>query len=103
LSLYSYAIVFLLSYPVSRAQRVRTAIAQAPEKSDRAIAAELGVTHDTVAKHRRTTVEVSTVERRVGRDGKARRLPPGFRPGRQTPRRTYRRLPNRFFGGGTRL
>jgi hypothetical protein len=60
----------------NRAQRVRTAIAQAPEKSDRAIAAELGVGDATVSRARRT-VSGDTVERRIGKDGKARRVPTG--------------------------
>jgi hypothetical protein len=60
-----------------------------PEKSDRAIAAEIGVSHTTVQKARKTTgnqlpVEVSCgsapapcalVETRTGKDGKVRRLP----------------------------
>jgi hypothetical protein len=59
----------------NRAQRVRAAIAQGPEKSDRAIAAALGVSHDTVAKHRKATGDTSPVDKRIGKDGKARRLP----------------------------
>jgi len=46
-----------------------------PEKSDRAIAAAIGVDSKTVAKARKTTAEKSAVEKRIGRDGKARRLP----------------------------
>jgi hypothetical protein len=47
-----------------------------PEKSDRAIAAEIGVSAPTVSKARReSTVNNFTVEKRIGRDGKVRKLP----------------------------
>jgi hypothetical protein len=49
------------------------ALAANPEKSDRAIAAELGIDHKTVAKQRKLTGENSPV--RIGRDRKARRVP----------------------------
>ena len=52
------------------------AVAEHPEKSDRAIAAEIGVSHPTVAKARReTTGKDFPVDTRVGLDGKVRRLP----------------------------
>jgi hypothetical protein len=51
------------------------AVAANPGKSDRAIAAELGLDHKTVGKARRSTGEKSPVEKRVGQDGKVRRLP----------------------------
>jgi hypothetical protein len=51
------------------------AIAAHPEKSDRAIAAAIGVDSKTVAKARKATAEKSAVEKRMGRDGKARKLP----------------------------
>jgi len=44
-----------------------------PAKSDRAIAAEIGVDHKTVAKARKATGENSPVEKRTGKDGKARK------------------------------
>lgn len=51
------------------------AVAAHPEKSDRAIAATIGVDAKTVAKARKTTAEKSAVAKRIGRDGKARKLP----------------------------
>jgi hypothetical protein len=51
------------------------AIAAHPEKSDRAIAAAIGVDAKTVAKARKATAEKSAVAKRIGRDGKARKLP----------------------------
>ena len=57
------------------------AVAAHPEKSDRTIAKEIGVSDKTVAKARKATAEKSAVAKRVGRDGKARKLP--FR--RMTP------------------
>lgn len=53
------------------------AVAANPEKSDRAIAAVFGIDHKTVGKARKSTGEESPVEKRVGQDGKARRLPKG--------------------------
>jgi hypothetical protein len=53
-------------------------IARAPEKSDRQIGGEIGVDHKTIASARakgETTGEISPVEKRVGKDGKARRRP----------------------------
>jgi DNA-binding transcriptional MocR family regulator len=44
-------------------------------KSSRAIAAELGVSPDTVDRARKATARNQAVEKRVGLDGKARRLP----------------------------
>ena len=51
------------------------AVARSPEKSDRAIAAEIGVSHPTVAKAREATGNNLPVEKRTGIDGKARSLP----------------------------
>jgi hypothetical protein len=51
------------------------AVAAHPEKSDRTIAKEIGVSDKTVAKARKATAEKSAVEKRIGRDGKARKLP----------------------------
>jgi hypothetical protein len=44
-------------------------------KSDRVIAAELGVGNKTVSRVRRATVSFDTVAKRVGKDGKARKSP----------------------------
>jgi len=51
------------------------AVAKHPEKSDRAIAAMIGVTDKTVAKARKATADKSAVAKRVGKDGKARKPP----------------------------
>jgi len=51
------------------------AVAAHPEKSDRIIAREIGVSDKTVAKARKATAEKSAVAKRIGRDGKARKLP----------------------------
>jgi hypothetical protein len=56
------------------------AIAAHPEKSDRAIAAAIGVDSKTVAKARKATAEKSAVAKRIGRDGKARKLPARMTP-----------------------
>lgn len=50
------------------------AIEASPEKSDRAIAAELGVSPMTVGRVR-STVTSGTVAKRIGLDGKTRSLP----------------------------
>ncbi|MGY2933284.1 hypothetical protein ACVWZ6_002886 [Bradyrhizobium sp. GM6.1] len=57
------------------AQRTAEAIAANPEKFDRAIAAEIGVSHPTVAKARRSTGKQLPVEQRTGRHGKQRKAP----------------------------
>jgi hypothetical protein len=57
---------------------IKARIAAQPAKSDRAIAAEIGVDHKTVAKVRKkaeSTAEVSPVAKRTGKDGKARKQP----------------------------
>jgi hypothetical protein len=60
---------------VPKKQRAREAIEANPQKSDRAIAADIGVDPMTVNKARRELgVDVSTPERE-GRDGKIYRLP----------------------------
>lgn len=53
--------------------RAAAAVAVDPGKSDRAIAADIGVDHKTVAKARDATGENSPV--RTGLDGKTRRMP----------------------------
>jgi hypothetical protein len=50
------------------------AIAADPNKSDRAIAAVIGVDHKTISKVRKSTGEYSPVGR-IGRDGRTRRAP----------------------------
>jgi hypothetical protein len=54
-------------------KRAAEAIAANPEKSNRAIAEELGVDEKTVRKER--TADQSAVDTRIGRDGRTRRLP----------------------------
>lgn len=60
--------------PITRAAY---AIQQNPEKSDRAIADEIGVGNATVSRARRdqSTVSRDAVQKRTGRDGRARRRP----------------------------
>lgn len=62
---------------MSKARRAAEAIAANPHKSDRAIAADLGINNATVSRARQTTVAGATVEGepRVGLDGKQRRMP----------------------------
>lgn len=55
-------------------QRAAEAIKANPQKSNRAIADEIGVSKDTVRKVRETTGDQSPVER-VGLDGKTRKMP----------------------------
>jgi hypothetical protein len=50
-------------------------VAANPGKSDRAIAAAAGVSRPTVAKARKATGKLLPVEKRVGKDGKTRRMP----------------------------
>lgn len=56
-------------------KRSDAAVAANPEKSDRAIAADIGVHKNTVARARKVTGPQGPVEKRVGKDGKARKLP----------------------------
>lgn len=57
-------------------QRAAEAIKANPTRSDRAIAAEIGVSAPTVSAARRATVKDFTVdEQRIGLDGRTRRLP----------------------------
>ena len=51
------------------------AIAENPELSDRAIAEMTGIGHATVSRRRAATVSPETVEPRIGRDGKRRKMP----------------------------
>jgi hypothetical protein len=51
------------------------AVAANPHKSDRAIATEIGVSADTVRRARKSTARNRAVGKRVGRDGKTRKLP----------------------------
>lgn len=67
---------------VKPAKRAALAIAITPEKSDRAIAADIGVSQPTVSRARKhateTNVSVADVgepAKRTGRDGKARKPP----------------------------
>jgi len=64
------------TYRVKPAERAAAAITEHPEKSDRAIAAEVGVSPTTVGKARASTVHTGQLdEPRVGLDGKTRKLP----------------------------
>jgi DNA-binding MarR family transcriptional regulator len=55
--------------------RAAEAIAKNPEKSSRKIAEEIGVSEPTVRRARKSTASCDAVEKRVGRDGKSRKLP----------------------------
>jgi hypothetical protein len=59
---------------VPKAARAADAVRANPEKSDRAIAAEIGVSPMTVNRARATVPDV-TVDERIGLDGKTRRVP----------------------------
>src|SRR5262245_48628775 len=66
---------------VPKRERAIEAVRANPEKSDRAIAQELGVALRTVQKARgelTTGSQLDEPAKRVGRDGKARRLPVRF-------------------------
>jgi hypothetical protein len=56
-------------------ERAAKAVAENPQKSDRAIAAEIGVSHPTVAKARKESTgnDLPVGEPRIGLDGKARK------------------------------
>jgi len=57
-------------------QRAADAVAEHPEKSNRAIAEQIGVDEKTVRKARSSTADHSAVEEpRTGKDGKTRRMP----------------------------
>jgi len=56
-------------------QRAADAIAANPEKSNRAIAAEIGVSPGTVDNARKQLPNDRQLSPRVGKDGKARRMP----------------------------
>lgn len=60
---------------VAAKERAAAAVMAHPEMSDRAIAAEIGVSAPTVGKARKETVNEFTVDKRIGMDGKARRMP----------------------------
>jgi len=55
--------------------RAAKAIAASPNKSDRAIAAELGINQSTVSRARPRTDASASVDTRVGLDGKVRHMP----------------------------
>jgi hypothetical protein len=55
--------------------RAAEAIAASPEKSDRAIATDIGVGSNTVRRARKRTAPHGAVDKRLGQDGKLRKLP----------------------------
>ena len=55
--------------------RAAKAVAANPEKSNRAIAAEIGVAEGTVRTARKSTAQDYAVDTRVGIDGKVRQMP----------------------------
>src|SRR5262245_6468475 len=61
-----------------KAEMLAKLVAAQPEKSDRELAKQAGVSHPTIAKARRTaeaTGKALPVEKRIGADGKARKQP----------------------------
>jgi len=59
-----------------KAQRAAEAVADHPEKSNRALAKEIGVSYETIRQARASTDNhLSVDEPRVGLDGKKRKLP----------------------------
>lgn len=77
--------------------RAKAAIAENPQMSDRAIAAQIGVSAPTVSAARRATVKSFTVEKRVGLDGRARSFPIRREPRSDQPSRDDRPDPVRSF------
>jgi hypothetical protein len=70
-------------------------IARTPEKSDRQFGKEIGVDHKTIASARtkgETTGEISPVEKRVGKDGKARKQPARKPPKKRERPGQFRRI-----------
>jgi hypothetical protein len=62
--------------PLPAIKRAEQAIAASPDKSDRAIAEEIGVGSNTVRRARqKATAPCGAVEKRTGKDGKARKMP----------------------------
>lgn len=60
---------------VTPGERAEAAVKANPGKSDRTIAEELGVSHTTVQRARKATGTNVPVEKRTGKDGKARKMP----------------------------
>jgi hypothetical protein len=75
------------------ADRAAKAIAANPEKSDRAIAAELGIGNKTVSRARNATVSPDTVQTRTGLDGKKRKMP--AKPNKAAPTSAAAEKPSR--------
>lgn len=74
---------------VPAGKRAEEAVVANPEKSDRAIADDIGVSNQTVRRARaKSTVTNVTVEKRTGKDGKTRKLPkrPKVKTGAHTAR-----------------
>jgi ParB-like chromosome segregation protein Spo0J len=55
--------------------RIKAALEREPEKSDRVLAAELGVGKDTIRRVRATGAPAPVEGKRIGKDGKARKQP----------------------------
>ena len=60
---------------VPKAARAAEAVKANPEKSDRAIAADIGVSGETVRQARKQLPSDLAVNERIGLDGKTRRMP----------------------------
>lgn len=66
-----------VEYIPAAGQRAAKAVKADPQnrKSNRAIAADIGVDEGTIRKARKSTAENSAVEKRTGKDGRTRRMP----------------------------
>lgn len=60
---------------VPAGKRAEEALAENPQLSDRAIAEEIGVSDRTVNRARKSTATNVAVEKRIGKDGKQRKMP----------------------------
>jgi hypothetical protein len=71
--------------PEQRREKIAAELKAHPERSDRAIAADLGVGKDTVRRSRKSTGADAPVKKRIGKDGKKRRPPRPKRPAEKVP------------------
>jgi len=76
---------------VPAGKRAEEAVAANPGKSDRSIADDVGVSRETIRRARKATATNVSVEKRVGKDGKARKQPKPKTPKPPAQPRTGRR------------
>jgi hypothetical protein len=67
-----------------------------PEKSDRAIADDFGIGKDTVRRARKSSGASAPVQKRIGKDGKTRKLPHRPTPNIRTQVNEMARSPTEF-------